>query len=126
MQQPEYAPLLPRRVATRAARAADDIVDEVLVRFGREILKVVPGRASTEVDARLPVSADLEAASASPDHGRCTSRRAGATGTSADQDRSTGEGIRRARAGADGIHCNLTLLFSFCQAVACGDGGVRS
>ncbi len=53
VQQPEYAPLLAETVAAHRGRALDEIVDEVLVRFGLEILKVVPGRVSTEVDARL-------------------------------------------------------------------------
>src|SRR6185295_15057074 len=53
VQQPEYAPLLKDTVAAQRGRALDEIVDEVLVRFGLEILKVVPGRVSTEVDARL-------------------------------------------------------------------------
>ena len=53
VQQPEYAPLLADTVAAHRARPVEAIVDEVLVRFGLEILKVVPGRVSTEVDARL-------------------------------------------------------------------------
>ena len=53
VQKPEYAPLLAETVAAHRGRALDEIVDEVLVRFGLEILKVVPGRVSTEVDARL-------------------------------------------------------------------------
>lgn len=53
VQKPEYAPLLADTVAAHRGAAHADIVDEVLVRFGLEILKVVPGRVSTEVDARL-------------------------------------------------------------------------
>jgi transaldolase len=53
VQQPEYAPLLARTVAEHKGLPHDQVVDQVLVRFGLEILKVVPGRVSTEVDARL-------------------------------------------------------------------------
>ena len=53
MQQPAYAPLLADTVAAHRGLAHEEIVDRVLVRFGLEILKVVPGRVSTEVDARL-------------------------------------------------------------------------
>ena len=53
VQQPEYAPLLAETVAAHRGEPLESIVDQVLVRFGLEILKVVPGRVSTEVDARL-------------------------------------------------------------------------
>src|SRR3954462_457504 len=53
VQQPDYAPLLSETVAAHRGRLHDEGIDEVLVRFGLEILKVVPGRVSTEVDARL-------------------------------------------------------------------------
>src|ERR1700760_3015696 len=53
VQQADYAPLLADTVAAHKGEPLPDIVDQVLVRFGREILKVVPGRVSTEVDARL-------------------------------------------------------------------------
>ena len=53
VQQAEYAPLLSDTVAAHAGKPLADVVDQVLVRFGREILKVVPGRVSTEVDAIL-------------------------------------------------------------------------
>ena len=53
VQKPEYAPLLADAVASHKTEALDVIVDQVLVRFGLEILKVIPGRVSTEVDARL-------------------------------------------------------------------------
>jgi transaldolase len=53
VQQPEYAPLLREAVAAAKDQPLDRVVDEVLVRFGLEILKLIPGRVSTEVDARL-------------------------------------------------------------------------
>lgn len=125
VQQPDYAPLLAETVAAHKGRPMDEVVDEVLVRFGREILKVVPGRVSTEVDARLSFDT------------ACTVQRARrimsmyeAAGIGRDRVlikvAATWEGIQAARIlEHEGIHCNLTLLFSFCQAVACGDAGVR-
>lgn len=122
--KPSYAPLL-REVATQhASRALDERVDRLLVRFGTEILRIVPGRVSTEVDARL--SFDTEATVA-------RARRLMALYEAEGVPRqrvlikiaATWEGIRAAeRLERDGIQTNLTLLFSFCQAVACADAGV--
>jgi transaldolase len=125
VQQPEYAPLLADMVAQHRARPTADIVDEVLVRFGREILRVVPGRVSTEVDARLSFDTAATVArahrlidlyeAAGVDRRRVLIKIA-----------ATWEGIQAARIlEHEGIHCNLTLLFAFCQAVACGEAGVR-
>jgi len=99
-------------------------LDRVAVKFGLEILKIVPGRVSTEVDARL--SFDSEATinkafelidlyqAAGIDRNRILIKVA-----------ATWEGIRAARTlEKEGIHCNLTLLFSKIQAVACADAGV--
>ncbi|MBL8327523.1 MAG: transaldolase [Rubrivivax sp.] len=125
VQQPDYAPLLADTVAEMPGATLDAIVDRVLVRFGEAILKVVPGRVSTEVDARL--SFDTAATVA-------RGRRIVSMYENAGVPRSrvlikvaaTWEGICAARElERDGIHCNLTLLFAFCQAVACGDAGVR-
>ena len=124
VQQPEYAPLLAAAVALHQRERLDTIVDEVLVRFGLEILKIVPGRVSTEVDARL--SFDTAATVARAHHIMALYEQAGVS-----RERvlikiaSTWEGIQAARIlEHEGMHCNLTLLFSFCQAVACGDAGV--
>jgi transaldolase len=125
VQQSEYAPLLAEAVRARRTQPVDEIVDAVLVRFGCEILKIVPGRVSTEVDARL--SFDREATLA-------RARRIMGLYEAAGIPRervlikiaSTWEGIQAARElEAQGIRCNLTLLFSFCQAVACGEAGVQ-
>ena len=125
VQQPEYAPLLAEAVAANQGAALPAIVDAVLVRFGLEILKVVPGRVSTEVDARLSFDTPATVARA---------RRLIALYEAAGIARervlikiaATWEGIRAAeQLERDGIRCNLTLLFAFCQAVACGDAGVR-
>ena len=125
VQQPEYAPLLAQAVTAKKGRPLGRIVDEVLVRFGLEILEVVPGRVSTEVDARL--SFDTAASIARAHRLIELYERAGV-----ERERvlikvaATWEGIQAAKAlEHEGIHCNLTLLFAFCQAVACGEAGVR-
>jgi transaldolase len=125
VQKPEYAPLLAETVAAHRQASLPAIVDQVLVRFGCEILKVIPGRVSTEVDARL-----------SFDTAATIARARGLMGLYADagvpRERvlikvaATWEGIQAARVlEAEGIHCNLTLLFAFAQARACADAGVR-
>ncbi len=125
VQQPDYAPLLTDTAASHRGVALDEIVDRILVRFGLEILKVVPGRVSTEVDARLSFDGPATLARA---------RRLIALYEQAGIGRervlikiaSTWEGIQAARVlEREGIHCNLTLLFSFAQAVACGEAGVQ-
>jgi transaldolase len=125
VQQADYAPLLAETVAAHQGQPLDEIVDHVLVRFGREILKVVPGRVSTEVDARLSFDTAATVARARrimamyEDAGIARERVLIKTA-------STWEGIQAARIlEHEGVHCNLTLLFAFCQAVACGEAGVR-
>lgn len=125
VQKPEYAPLLKETLAAYGQHGVEEVMNRLLVRFGIEILKHVPGRVSTEVDARL--SFDTEA----------TVTRARRIvdlyqGEGVHVDRilikiaSTWEGIQAAaRLERDGIHTNLTLLFSFCQAVACGQAKVQ-
>ncbi len=124
VQQPAYAPLLAETVAAHKRKALDAIIDQVLVRFGLEILKVVPGRVSTEVDARLSFDT---AASVARAHRLIALYEAAGIGRERVLIKvaSTWEGIQAARTlEREGIHCNLTLLFAFCQAVACGDAGV--
>jgi transaldolase len=124
VQQPEYRPLLVDVVAAHRDDALDDVVDPVLVRFGLEILKVVPGRVSTEVDARLSFDS---AATIVRAHRLMRLYEAAGIGRERVLIKiaATWEGIQAAAAlEREGIHCNLTLLFSFCQAVACGDAGV--
>jgi transaldolase len=124
VQQPEYAPLLAETVDSVKGKALDRIVDQVLVRFGQEILKVVPGRVSTEVDARLSFDTAATIARA-----RRVIDLYERTGVGRERVlikiASTWEGIQAARAlEHEGIHCNLTLLFAFSQAVACGEARV--
>lgn len=101
-----------------------EAIDELFVAFGLRILEIVPGRVSTEVDARL--SYDTEATIAKARKLIGLYERAGIR-----RDRvlikiaSTWEGIRAAEVlEKEGIHCNLTLLFGFHQAVACAEAGV--
>lgn len=129
--KPQYAPILDRVVADRqysgftGAARIDDIMDRVLVAFGREILAIVPGRVSTETDARL--SFDTAGSIAK---GRQLIALYEKSGISRDRVlikiAATWEGIQAARVlEQEGIHCNLTLLFSLPQAVACADARVQ-
>ncbi|KAF7422328.1 sedoheptulose-7-phosphate:D-glyceraldehyde-3- phosphate transaldolase [Pleurotus ostreatus] len=100
-------------------------MDRLLVEFGKEILAIIPGRVSTEVDARL--SFDKEATKAKAKELIALYESLGIK-----KERilikiaSTWEGIQAAKEleRDDGIHCNLTLLFGFAQAVACAEAGV--
>ncbi len=101
-----------------------DAIDALAVAFGRRILDLIPGRVSTEVDARLSFDTDATVAKA-----RELIRRYDDVGISKDRVlikiASTWEGIRAAeQLERDGIHCNLTLLFGIHQAVACAEAGV--
>ena len=128
-QMAEYEPLVDKVLAeAREEAAGGDVMavalDKLAVFFGLEILKIVPGRVSTEVDARL--SFDTQA---TLDKARAFIARYEKNGI--DRERilikvaSTWEGIRGAEElEKEGIHCNLTLLFSFHQAVACAEVGV--
>lgn len=125
VQKPEYAPLLKAAQAMCGQRSLDEVVDRLLVRFGCEILAVVPGRVSTEVDARL--SFDTEATIARAQRLMALYQAEGITPERVlIKVAATWEGIQAARQlEQQGIRTNLTLLFSFCQAVACGQAGVR-
>ncbi|WP_077034836.1 transaldolase [Pelomonas sp. KK5] len=125
VQSPDYAPLLKDTVAAHKGLVLDEIVDQVLVRFGLEILKVVPGRVSTEVDARLSFDKLANIARAKRIIGLYEAAGIGRERVLI-KIASTWEGIQAAaELEREGIHTNLTLLFSFCQAVACGDNGIQ-
>ena len=124
---PEYADLVDRTLdgIRKNDGDIDDALDGLAVAFGREILEIVPGRVSTEVDARL--SFDTAATVAKAKQLISLYEAAGV-----DRDRilikiaSTWEGIEAARLlREEGIRCNLTLLFSFAQAVACANAKVQ-
>ncbi len=129
-QKEEYAALVDESVASQAGSGhsgqalIDAIISDLLVRFGIEILNIIPGRVSTEVDARLSFDTQrtIEKAreiislyeSKGVDRSRILIKIA-----------STWEGINAAkRLEEDGIHCNLTLLFSLIQAVHCAEAKV--
>ena len=139
-QQPQYRELVEAALADadrallregfggqageREAKRTEAFMDRLAVNFGSEILKIIPGRVSTEVDARLSFDTAGSVAKARELIGLY--ERAGIG-----RERilikvgSTWEGIRAAgELEREGIHCNLTLLFSFAQAVACADAGV--
>ena len=125
VQKPEYAPLLRETVNRFRDRAVDEVMDRLLVRFGCEILSIIPGRVSTEVDARLSFDT-----SATVSRGWRIAELYQAEGIHIDRVlikvAATWEGIEAAkRLERDGIRTNLTLLFSFCQAVACGQAKVQ-
>ena len=122
---PEYAPLLASVAKAHGRAAVDEVIDRVLVRFGMEILAIVPGRVSTEVDARLSFDTAATVARAE----RIIALYA-AEGVPRERVlikiAATWEGIRAAELlQREGMRCNLTLLFGFCQALACGDAGVQ-
>lgn len=124
VQKPEYQPLFEAAVKSHAAESTEDIMDHVLVAFGLEILKIVPGRVSTEVDARLSFDTAASLVKA-----RRIIKLYEAQGIAKERIliklASTWEGIKAAEIlEKEGIHTNLTLMFSLAQAVACSDAGV--
>ena len=125
VQKPEYQPLLAQTVARFRGRPLDELTDRLLVRFGCEILAIIPGRVSTEVDARLSFDTSATVTRAERlielyqaegiDTQRILIKIA-----------ATWEGIAAAaQLERRGIHTNLTLLFAFAQAVACGQARVQ-
>lgn len=131
-QIPSYQELIDRslnesRKVMGADAGADEVVseaiDEISVIFGREILKIVPGRVSTEVDARLSYDTGATIAKARKLIGLYNDAGIGNERVLI-KIASTWEGIRAAELlEKEGIHCNLTLLFGFAQAVACAEAG---
>ena len=127
---PQYAPLIDEAIAYAKAQSADkaqqliDAEDKLAVNIGLEILKIVPGRISTEVDARLSYDTQATVKKA-----RKLIALYNAAGISNDRIlikiASTWQGIRAAEIlEKEGINCNLTLLFSEAQARACAEAGV--
>ena len=119
-QDPRYRAIVEASIAPDVERT----MDQLFVAFGAEILKHIPGRVSTEVDARLSFDEERSVQKARKIIALYETR-------NISRERiliklaSTWEGIRAAeRLEREGIHCNLTLLFSFAQAVACADAGV--
>ncbi|WP_338879531.1 transaldolase [Achromobacter veterisilvae] len=125
VQQDAYRPLLEKTARDHRGASTPELMDRLLVAFGRAILDIVPGRVSTEVDARL--SFDTRA---TIERARSLIALYEAAGVPRERVlikiASTWEGIQAARAlQSEGVHCNLTLLFSLPQAVACADAHVQ-
>lgn len=125
VQKDAYKPLLEKTVRDHSSKRATDIIDQLLIAFGCEILKIIPGRVSTEVDARLSFDAkrSIDKAheiiklyeAAGIDRARVLIKLA-----------STWEGVRAAEVlQKEGINCNMTLLFSPVQAAACAEAGAK-
>jgi transaldolase len=131
LQQAEYASVLDDAIqstsnsSTTGEERIDLVIDHLLVGFGLKILEIVPGRVSTEVDARLSFDADATVAKA-----RELIALYQAAGIKRERVlikiASTWEGIRAAEVlQKEGIRCNMTLLFSLAQAVACAEAGAQ-
>lgn len=121
VQKPEYRPLLEETLRAHPGEPIGDVIDHLLVAFGLKILAIIPGRVSTETDARLSFDTEGTIAKA---------RRLIALYEAAGIQRervlikiaSTWEGIRAAEVlEKEGIRCNMTLLFSLPQAIACAE-----
>jgi transaldolase len=125
VKKPEYQPLLRQTVQAHRGEPMDQLIDRLLVRFGCEILSIIAGRVSTEVDARL--SFDVRATVARAERLMALYQAAGIGRQRVlIKIAATWEGIAAARELEQrGIHTNLTLLFSFGQALACGQAGVQ-
>ena len=125
VQKPEYLPLLQSTIAEQKGQTLETVIDHLLIKFGLEILKIVPGRVSTETDARL--SFDTQATIAK---GRALIALYEAAGIQRERIlikiASTWEGIQAAKVlEQEGIRCNMTLLFCLPQAVACAEAGAQ-
>ena len=125
VQKPAYQPLLADILRDHQGKSTDEMIDHLLVAFGLKILALIPGRVSTETDARL--SFDTEGTVAK---GRQLIALYEAAGIPRERVlikiASTWEGIRAAEVlEKEGIHCNMTLLFSLPQAVAAADAGAK-
>ncbi len=125
VQLDAYRPLLEKVVHAHRDKTAAEVIDHLLIAFGTEILSIIPGRVSTEVDARL--SFDTAASIAK---GEELIRLYAAAGIPRERVlikiASSWEGIRAAEVlQRQGIHCNMTLLFSLPQAAACAEAGAQ-
>jgi transaldolase len=123
--KPEYKAIFDQAVTDGKAGGVDAVMDKLVVAFGLEILKIVPGRVSTEVDARLSFDIQGNIQKARQIIGAYE-----AAGIPRERIlikiASTWEGIKAAEVlQKEGINCNLTLLFSLAQAAACAEGGIK-
>ena len=125
VQKDEYKPLLEKAVRDNLDASTGEVIDHLLVAFGKQILRVIPGRVSTEIDAALSFNT-----AASVAKGRDLIKLYEKNGI--DRERvlikmaSTWEGIRASEIlEKEGIHTNMTLLFSLPQAIACAEAGAK-
>jgi transaldolase len=125
VQKEEYKPLLEKAVRDNLDASTGEVIDHLLVAFGKQILRVIPGRVSTEIDAALSFNT-----AASVAKGRDLIKLYEKNGI--DRERvlikmaSTWEGIRASEIlEKEGIHTNMTLLFSLPQAIACAEAGAK-
>ncbi|MYM25218.1 transaldolase [Duganella sp. FT135W] len=125
VQKEEYKPLLEKAVRDNMDASTGEVIDHLLVAFGKQILRVIPGRVSTEIDAALSFNT-----AASVTKGRELIKLYEKNGI--DRERvlikmaSTWEGIRASEIlEKEGIHTNMTLLFSLPQAIACAEAGAK-
>jgi transaldolase len=120
-----YRPLLDKVVKDHSGSGLDLLADQLLITFGQEILSIIPGRVSTEVDARLSFDTQKTIERARRIIGLYEACGVGRERVLI-KIASTWEGIQAARVlQSEGINCNLTLLFSLSQAVACADANVK-
>lgn len=130
-QKPQYDKLIDQAIqyakdnAQGEAAQVEAAMDRLFVLFGEQILSIIPGRVSTEVDARLSFDIESQVSKARQLIGLYEQAGIGKERILIKLS-STWEGIQAAKILEEkyGIHCNLTLLFSFCQAVACAEAGV--
>lgn len=125
VQKDEYKPLLEKAVRDNMDASTGEVIDQLLVAFGKQILRVIPGRVSTEIDAALSFNTTASVAK-----GRELIKLYEKNGI--DRERvlikmaSTWEGIRASEIlEKEGIHTNMTLLFSLPQAIACAEAGAQ-
>lgn len=125
VQQDAYRELFDQAVRDNGSDGVEAVIDALLIAFGLKILEIVPGRVSTEVDARLSFDTEGTVGKARQLIGMYEA-------AGIDRERvlikiaSTWEGIRAAEIlGKEGINCNLTLLFSFAQAIGCAQAKVQ-
>ncbi|KVQ77442.1 transaldolase [Burkholderia ubonensis] len=125
VQKDAYKPILEKTVRDHRNESTDFIIDRLLIAFGTEILKLIPGRVSTEVDARLSFDAKRSVDKA---HELIKLYEAAGIGRERILIKlaSTWEGVRAAEVlQKEGIKCNMTLLFSLVQAAACAEAGAQ-
>jgi transaldolase len=125
VQKDEYKPLLEKAVRDNMDASTGDVIDHLLVAFGKQILRVIPGRVSTEIDAALSFNTAGSVAK-----GRELIKLYEKNGIERERVlikmASTWEGIRASEIlEKEGIHTNMTLLFSLPQAIACAEAGAK-